>query len=79
MVFGDAVGGALLFGRDCRVKRNVIECKGMAFAIRIVRMYQFLMEEKREFVLSKQLLRAGTSIGANVREGVQAFSKNDFT
>ena len=61
------------------MKRNVIECKSKAFAIRIVRMYQFLMEEKREFVLSKQLLRAGTSIGANVREGVQAFSKNDFT
>ncbi len=60
------------------MKDNVIEQKSKAFAVRIVRLYQFLQNEKREYILSKQLLRAGTSIGANVREGVQGFSRNDF-
>jgi len=41
-------------------------------------LYQFLKDEKKEFVLSKQVLRAGTSIGANIREAVQGFSRNDF-
>jgi len=45
---------------------NVLQIKSFAFAIKIVKVYQLLVEEKREFVLSKQLLRAGTSIGANV-------------
>jgi four helix bundle protein len=48
------------------------------FAVRIVRLYQFLCENKKEFVLSKQLLRSGTGIGANVREAVYGQSKNDF-
>ena len=61
------------------MKENAIESKSKAFAVQIIRLYQFLMEEKREFVLSKQLLRAGTSIGANVKEGIQGFSRNDFT
>ena len=61
-----------------RLKDNAVEVKSKEFAIRIVRLYQFLTTEKREFVMSKQLLRSGTSIGANVREGTQAFSKNDF-
>ncbi|EKC70861.1 hypothetical protein OBE_03679, partial [human gut metagenome] len=47
---------------------NVIENKSFQFAIRIVRLYKFLCEEKKEYILSKQLLRAGTSIGANVTE-----------
>ena len=46
--------------------------------MRIVRLSQFLREEKREFVLSKQILRSGTSIGANVREAVYAASRKDF-
>ncbi|MBI4648595.1 MAG: four helix bundle protein, partial [Bacteroidia bacterium] len=45
---------------------NVIQTKSYAFAIRIVNLYRFLCEQKKEFVLSKQLLRSGTSIGANV-------------
>lgn len=57
---------------------NVIENKSFQFAIRIVRLYKFLCEEKKEYVLSKQLLRAGTSIGANVTESQQAQSKLDF-
>lgn len=57
---------------------NVIENKSFQFAIRIVRLYKFLCEEKKEYILSKQLLRAGTSIGANVTESQQAQSKTDF-
>jgi four helix bundle protein len=57
---------------------NVIENKSFQFAIRTVRLYKFLCEEKKEYILSKQLLRAGTSIGANVTESQQAQSKPDF-
>ena len=57
---------------------NIIEKKSFDFAIRIVRLYRYLCEKKKEFVLSKQLLRSGTSIGANVAEAQQAQSKADF-
>ena len=57
---------------------NVIENKSFQFAIRIVRLYKFLCKKKKEYILSKQLLRAGTSIGANVTESQQAQSKPDF-
>ena len=59
------------------MKDNVIVDKSFAFAIRIVNLYRYLMK-KNEFVLSKQILRCGTSIGANVREAVQAQSRADF-
>ena len=52
--------------------------KSKTFAIRIVRLYQYLCSEKKEFVLSKQLLRSGTSIGANLAENECAISKKDF-
>ena len=58
-------------------KRNVIKEKSFAFAIEIVFLYKVLVERK-EFVLSKQMLRSGTSIGANVRESEHAQSKADF-
>lgn len=51
---------------------NVIEKKSFDFAIRIVNLYPYLCDTKKEFVLSKQLLRSGTSIGANVAEAQQA-------
>ncbi len=57
---------------------SVILDKSKAFAIRIIKLYRFLCEEKREFVISKQLLRSGTSIGANCREASRAQSKPDF-
>ena len=57
---------------------NIIEEKSFAFAIRIVNLYKHLNETKKEFVLSKQLLRSGTSIGANVAEAEQAQSTPDF-
>lgn len=49
---------------------NIIQEKSFAFAIRIVTAYKFLISEKKEFVLSKQMLRSGTSIGANVEEAI---------
>ena len=52
--------------------------KSKQFAIRIVRLYAFLCEEKHEFIISKQLLRCGTSIGANLAEAEYAISRNDF-
>jgi len=57
---------------------NTIVIKSKAFAIRIIRLYQFIQSEKKEFTLSKQLLRSGTSIGANVKEGIRGYSKKDF-
>lgn len=57
---------------------NVIQEKSFAFAVRIVRLYQYLTDEKREFVLSKQILRSGTSIGANVEEAIGGQSDKDF-
>ena len=57
---------------------NVIVDKSKFFAIRIVRAYKYLTAEKNEYVLSKQLLRCGTSIGANVKEAIRGQSKPDF-
>ena len=57
---------------------NVIEIKSFDFAVRIVNLYKYLTNEKKEFVLSKQLLRSGTSIGANISEAQQAQSRADF-
>ena len=59
-------------------KDNVIVDKSKAFALRIIKMYKYLCDEKKEFVLSKQVLRSGTGIGANIREGVRGQSKPDF-
>jgi len=52
--------------------------KSFAFAVRIIKMYQHLTTEKKEFVLTKQVLRSGTSIGANVEEAIGGSSKKDF-
>ncbi len=58
--------------------KNVIALKSYAFAIKIINLYKFLIQEKKEFVLSKQLLRSGTSIGALIKEAEHAQSKADF-
>ena len=57
---------------------NVIEIKSFDFAVRIVNLYKYLTAFKKEYVLSKQLLRSGTSVGANVAEAEQAQSRPDF-
>ena len=57
---------------------NVIMSKSKSFALRVVKLYKYLCEEKHEYVLSKQLLRSGTSIGANIRESKHGESQADF-
>ena len=57
---------------------NLIQAKSYAFAVRIIKVYQFLCYEKKEFVLSKQLLICGTSVGANVEEAIGTQSQKDF-
>ena len=61
-----------------KTHNNVLLEKSTSFALRIVRMFQYLSQLKREYVLSKQVLRSGTSIGANVNEAQCAQTKNDF-
>jgi four helix bundle protein len=58
--------------------RNILRDKSYKFALRNISLYKYLTAEKKEFVLSKQVLRSGTSIGANVVEANQAQSKADF-
>ena len=58
--------------------KSITHIKTKAFAVRIIRFYKYLSEEKHEYVLAKQILRAGTSIGANVRESYSAQSRTDF-
>lgn len=57
---------------------SIIQKKSYAFALEIIKLYKILISEKKEFVLSKQLLRSGTSIGANVNEALSGESKKDF-
>lgn len=57
---------------------NIIVEKSKKFALRIIKLYKYLVAEKKEYVMSKQLLRSGTSIGANIREGIRGQSKADF-
>ena len=59
-------------------KDNQIADKSKAFAIRIIRLYKYLTSEKKENILSRQILRSGTSIGANIREALSAQSTADF-
>ncbi len=60
------------------MKENLIKKKSFDFAIRIVKLFQYLQTEKKEYVLSKQVMRSGTSVGAMIRESEHAESKSDF-
>ena len=60
------------------MKQNIIVDKSFDFALKIIELYKFLHNDKKEFVMSKQLLRSGTSIGANIREGVVSQSQKEF-
>ena len=60
------------------MRENIVKNKSFKFAIRIVKLYQFLVADKKEFVMSKQLLRSGTCVGAMVRESEYAETKKDF-
>ncbi len=59
-------------------KKGILKNKSLKFAIRIVNLYKYLTDKKREFVLSKQILRSGTSVGAMIREAEHSESKADF-
>ena len=59
-------------------KDNVTRHKSFEFSVRIVNLFKILYYERNEKILSKQLLRSGTSIGANIEEGIAAFSKKEF-
>ncbi len=60
------------------MKENISLIKSKKFALRIIKLYKHLCENKKEFVLSKQILRSGTSVGANLAESECAISRNDF-
>ena|SRR5690554_282849 len=60
------------------MRENIIKLKSFAFAVRVVKLYKFLTTDRKEFVLSKQLLRSGTAVGALVREAEHAETKKDF-
>ena len=60
------------------MKENTVLQKSINFAVRVVKLYKYLKEQKSEFILSKQLVRSGTSVGANVSEAQRAQSKADF-
>ena len=59
-------------------RNNILIDKTIDYAIRISQCYKYLIEEKKEYIMSKQMFRSGTSIGANIHEGIQAQSKADF-
>ena len=60
------------------MKKNIIQEKSFCFALRIIKLYKYLKDNKNEYVLSKQLSRSGTSIGSNIEESIGGQSKNDF-
>ncbi len=60
------------------MKNNIVADKSYAFALRIIKLYRYLISEQKEYVLSKQILRSGTSIGALIKEAEHAQSKKDF-
>lgn len=60
------------------MKDSILKNKSRTFALRIIRMYNYLCDEKKEYVMSKQVLRSGTSIGANIAEAFYAQSEADF-
>ena len=60
------------------MKENVVKDKSFAFAVRIINLYKVLTQDKKEYVMSKQLLRSGTSVGANIEEAIGGISKKDF-
>ncbi|MBO4488302.1 MAG: four helix bundle protein [Bacteroidales bacterium] len=59
-------------------RQSAVGDKSLAFAKRVAKLYRYLFDQKKEIILSKQILRSGTSIGANIREGLYAQSRKDF-
>jgi len=61
------------------LKENIIKDKSFRFSVRLIKLYQYIIKEKREYTLTKQILRSGTSIGANVEEALGGVSRKDFS
>jgi len=59
-------------------EENIVKTKSYSFALRIIKLYKYLISDKKEFILSKQVLRSGTSIGANIEEAIGGQSRKDF-
>lgn len=59
-------------------KENIVQIKSYNFSLRIVKLYYYLVERNKEYVIAKQILKSGTSIGANIEEAIGGFSKKDF-
>ena len=85
VMFGGRIVFLFSFANQLKIKRkelsmkhSIVQEKSRRFASRIIKMYQYLQQQKREFVMSKQLLRSGTSIGANISEALCAQSRKDF-
>ncbi len=60
------------------MKENIVKQKSFHFALRIVKLYKYLTEQKKEYIIAKQTMRSGTTIGALIREAAQGESKRDF-
>jgi len=60
------------------MKENIIQDKSYKFALRVINLYKYLIQNKKEYILSKQILRSGTSIGANIEEAIGGYSEKDF-
>ena len=60
------------------MSKYIVRDKSFSFALRVVKLYKYLVDEKREYILSKQVLRSGTAVGALIREAEQGESKADF-
>ena len=60
------------------MRENIIQEKSFNFALRVIKLFQYLVKNKKEFVLSKQILRSGTAIGANIEEALGGQSRKDF-
>ena len=60
------------------MKESIVQIKSYAFAVKVVNLYKYLVSTHKEYILSKQILRSGTSIGANVEEAIGGQSRKDF-
>lgn len=60
------------------MKNNIIQNKTYNFSLKVIQFYKYLIEEKKEYVLARQILRSGTSVGANIEEALGAYSKKEF-
>jgi len=76
--YRDSISQLKIINYELEMKENIIQIKSYAFALRIINLYKYLTNEKREYIISKQILRSGASIGANIEEAIGGQSDKDF-